>query len=67
MKNVLVLIILGVCYTVFSCTSSDKDKSIIGKWHGKYDDYSYEFNVDSSMNFQLIQHETNYNIDGEVI
>jgi len=64
MRSVLVLIILGVCYTIFSCTPTDK--SIVGKWHGKYENYSYELNVDSLMNFQLIQHETNYNIDGKL-
>ncbi len=62
----LVLIILGVCCTIFSCNSSDKNESFIGKWHGKYDNYSYELNIDSLMNFQLIQNETNYNINGKL-
>ncbi len=66
MKSILVLIALGVCCTVFSCHSPDKDGSIIGKWHGEYDDYSYELTIDSLMNFQLIQHETNYNFDGKL-
>ena len=66
MKSVLVLIVLGVCCTVFSCHSPDKDESIVGKWKGKYDDYSYELTIDSLMNFQLIEDKTNYNIDGKL-
>jgi|GEM_PF-3423808 len=66
MKSTLVLIVLSVCCAVFSCNLVDKNESIIGKWRGKYDNYSYEFNVDSLMNFQLIQHETNYNIGGKL-
>lgn len=63
MRGVLVLIVLGVRFTIFSCNPPKNNESIIGKWHGEYDNYSYELNIDSLMNFQLIQHETNYNIN----